>query len=336
MNLSDFDYVLPESLIAQHPLQQRDHARLMVINRQTKEIIHDSFFNIGKYIPAKSIFIINDSKVVPARLFGRLEKNGREVEVFLLKALKGGYRYEALLRPLKKIKYDDKIIFEGSGLFAKLIDHERKIVEFNRKDAMKHLSKIGHMPLPPYIRRDDEPSDKEDYQTVYAKVLGSVAAPTAGLHFTNSLLKDLKAQGHQFGKVTLHVNYGTFRPVQEEDITKHQMHFEEYSMAKAVANAVKKAKEQGRKVIGVGTTSCRVLEAYAQTGKFKGETNLFVYPGFSFKMVDSLLTNFHLPKSTLLMLVCAFAGTELTMKAYKEAIKEKYRFYSYGDCMLIK
>lgn len=335
MNLSDFDYALPESLIAQHPLPQRDHARLMVINRLTKEITHDSFFNIGKYIPAKSIFIVNDSKVVPARLFGHLERNGREVEVFLLKALEGGYRYETLLRPLKKIKYDDKIIFKGSGLFAKLIDHERKIVEFNKKDAMKHLAKIGHMPLPPYIRRDDEPSDKEDYQTVYAKVLGSVAAPTAGLHFTNSLLKDLKAQGHQFGKVTLHVNYGTFRPVQEADIMKHQMHHEEYEMKKAVVGIIKKGKEQRQKIIGVGTTSCRVLESYAETGQLKGNTNLFVYPGFSFRMVDILLTNFHLPKSTLLMLVCAFTGTSLAMRAYKEAIKEKYRFYSYGDCMLI-
>lgn len=336
MKLSDFDYSLPEVLIAQYPLKNRDQARLLVVDRFSGTIVHDRFFNIGKYLPPESVLIANDSKVVPARLFGRLERTGREVEVFLLKALEDGYRYEALLRPLKKIKYDEKILFEGTKLFAKLIDHEKKIVEFNKKDAMKHLAKIGHMPLPPYIRRSDEPSDREDYQTVYAKVLGSVAAPTAGLHFTKPLLAKLKKEGHQFSKVTLHVNYGTFRPVQEEDIAKHQMHFEEYEIPRATATAVQKANKGGHKVIAVGTTSCRVLESYAKTGKLEGSTNLFVYPGFSFKMIDGLLTNFHLPKSTLFMLVCGFAGTALMQKAYAEAIKEKYRFYSYGDCMLIK
>ncbi|MCX5681605.1 MAG: tRNA preQ1(34) S-adenosylmethionine ribosyltransferase-isomerase QueA [Candidatus Omnitrophica bacterium] len=336
MKLSDFDYMLPEQMIAQYPLQKRDQARLMVVNRLTKEIIHDYFFNIEKYIPRKSIFIANDSKVVPARLFGYMEHSGREVEVFLLKALDGGYQYEALLRPLRKIKYGEKIIFNGTMIYAKLIDHQKKIVEFNKKDAMKDLAKIGHMPLPPYIHRGDEPSDRENYQTVYAKHLGSVAAPTAGLHFTKRLLAQLKKSGHKFGKVTLHVNYGTFRPVQEADITKHQMHHEEYAMTKAIADMVKKAKEQKQNIVGVGTTSCRVLETYAKTGELKGNTNLFVYPGFSFKMIDILLTNFHLPKSTLLMLVCAFAETPLVMRAYEEAIKEKYRFYSYGDCMIIQ
>jgi len=335
MKLLDFDYTLPETFIAQHPLARREQARMMVLNRQTQEITHDYFFNIGKYVPAKTLFIINDSKVVPARLMGRMEKTGREVEVFLLKALEGGYRYTTLLRPLKKIKYDEKIIFENTNLWAKLIDHEKRIVEFNKKNIMAYLTKIGHMPLPPYIKRDDAASDKKDYQTVYAKHLGSVAAPTAGLHFTKKILKNLKASGHGFGQVTLHVNYGTFRPVQEEDITRHQMHYEDYSIPSATINILKNAKERDQKILGVGTTSCRVLEAYARTGEPKGSTNLFVYPGFSFKMVDMLLTNFHLPKSTLLMLVCGFASTEFVMKAYREAIREKYRFYSYGDCMLI-
>ncbi|MFA6379111.1 MAG: tRNA preQ1(34) S-adenosylmethionine ribosyltransferase-isomerase QueA [Candidatus Omnitrophota bacterium] len=335
MKLSDFNYTLPPGLIAQHPLVHRERARMMVIDRLTKEIRHDYFLNIEKYIPAKALFVINDSKVVPARLIGHMEKTGREVEVFLLNALEGGYRYRTLLRPLKKIKYDERIIFDNTTLWAKLIDHEKRIVEFNKKNIMAYLTKIGHMPLPPYIRRDDEPSDRKDYQTVYAKPLGSVAAPTAGLHFTKKILRDLKASGHGFGRVTLHVNYGTFHPVQEEDITRHQMHYEDYNIPSATVNILKKAKERDQKVIGVGTTSCRVLEAYAKTGEVKGSTNLFAYPGFSFKMVDLLLTNFHLPKSTLLMLVCAFADTSFVMKAYAEAIKEKYRFYSYGDCMLI-
>jgi len=336
MKLFDFDYTLPEELIAQHPFVHREQARMMVLDRATKTITHDHFFNIKKYIPEKSLLIVNDSKVVPARLLGRLERTGREVEIFLLNALEGGARYHALLRPLKKIKYEDRIIFDHVDLCAKLVDHEQKIVQFNKKNVTAYLKKIGHMPLPPYIHRSDERSDKEDYQTVYAKHLGSVAAPTAGLHFTKKILNDLQRSGHQFGKVTLHVNYGTFRPVEEEDVTKHQMHDEDYHIPAFTLRLLTKAKKKDQKVLAVGTTSCRVLETYVRTGESKGSTNLFVYPGFSFKMVDTLLTNFHLPKSTLLMLVCAFADTSFVMKAYAQAIKEKYRFYSYGDCMLIK
>lgn len=336
MKLSNFDYDLPSELIAQYPLKKRDHARLMVLDRVHQTITHDQFFNIGRHLPERSLLVANDSKVVPARLLGRLERTGREVEIFLLDPLESKGCYHALLRPLKKIKYEDTIIFDGTDLCAKLIDHEQKIVQFNKKNVMTYLKKIGHMPLPPYIHRSDESSDKKDYQTVYAKHPGSVAAPTAGLHFTNKTLNDLQRSGHQFGKVTLHVNYGTFRPVQEEDITRHQMHFEDYSISNVMGERLKKAKAKGQEIIAVGTTSCRVLESYALTGKLKGSTNLFAYPGFSFKMVDILLTNFHLPKSTLLMLVCAFASTDLVMRAYQEAVKEKYRFYSYGDCMLIK
>lgn len=336
MKLSDFDYHLPCELIAQYPLKKRDHARLMILDRVHQTITHDHFLNIGRYLPLRSLLVANDSKVVAARLLGRLQRTGREVEIFLLDPLEGAGRYHALLRPLKKIRYDDSIIFDGTDLCAKLIDHEQKIVQFNKKNVMAYLKKIGHMPLPPYIHRGDESSDKKDYQTVYARHPGSVAAPTAGLHFTHKILNDLQRAGHQLAKVTLHVGYGTFRPVQEEDITRHQMHSEDYDVSSAIIQRMKKAKAKGQKIVAVGTTSCRVLESYGQTGKLQGSTNLFVYPGFSFKMVDILLTNFHLPKSTLLMLVCAFASTDFVMKAYQEAIKERYRFYSYGDCMLIK
>ncbi len=336
MKIDQFDYTLPEHLIAQYPLKKRDHARLMVIDRSEQTIEHAHFWQIQNFLPSSSFLVLNDSKVIPARLIGHTEGTGREVEVFLLKVLEGGYRYTALLRPLKKIKYGEKIIFGDSALFAKLIDHEKRIVEFNKKNVIAYLTKIGHMPLPPYIRRQDEASDKEDYQTVYARHAGSVAAPTAGLHFTKGLLKDLKASGHQLGYVTLHVNDGTFRPVQVEDITRHSMHVEEYVIPRSMIAMLDKTRQQDRKIVAVGTTSCRVLETFAKTGKTEGSTNLFVYPGFSFKMTDILLTNFHLPKSTLLMLVCAFAGTSLMMRAYQQAIKEKYRFYSYGDCMLIK
>jgi S-adenosylmethionine:tRNA ribosyltransferase-isomerase len=336
MKIDQFDYSLPEDLIAQYPLKKRDQARLMVIDRFKQTIEHAHFWQIEKFLPPRSLLVFNDSKVVPARLIGHMEETGREVEVFLLKALEGGYRFRALLRPLKKIKYGGKIIFGKTSLFARLIDHEQRIVEFNKKNVMAYLTKIGHMPLPPYIRRQDEVSDKEDYQTVYAKHLGSVAAPTAGLHFTKSLLRHLKASGHGLEYITLHVNDGTFRPVQMEDITKHSMHVEEYVIPRPIAAMLAKSRTQDQKIVAIGTTSCRVLETFARTGKSEGSTNLFAYPGFSFRMTDILLTNFHLPKSTLLMLVCAFATTPLTMRAYQEAINEKYRFYSYGDCMLIK
>lgn len=336
MKLSDFDYTLSADLVAQYPLGQRDQARMMVLDRSTGEITHDHFFNIGAHLPPRTLFIVNNSKVVPARLLGRMEASGREVEVFLLKALDGGRRYTALLRPLKKITYAERIVFGNSGLWAKLIDHKQRIVEFNQTNVAAYLKKIGHMPLPPYIRRSDEPSDREDYQTVYAKPPGSVAAPTAGLHFTKSFLNALRASGHELAPVTLHVGDGTFRPVQVDDITHHKMHVEEYTIAPRTLGMIQKAKQERRKVLAVGTTSCRALETFAQTGSRQGSTDLFVYPGFSFTMTDMLLTNFHLPKSTLLMLVCAFASRDLVMRAYREAIKERYRFYSYGDCMLIK
>lgn len=336
MKLSDFDYALPPELIAQHPLKKRDQARLMILDRATQTITHDQFSNLHRHVAPQSLFVVNDSKVVPARLMGHKENGGREVEIFLLKALEDRRRFQVLIRPLKKVKNGECIVFEKSALKATIIDYQQRIVEFNASNVMTHVRKIGHMPLPPYIRRDDELADKKDYQTVYAKHWGSVAAPTAGLHFTHALMRKLKHEGHEFEKVTLHVNYGTFRPVQQEDITQHQMHEEEYHISRVAAKRIVAARARGRKIIGVGTTSCRVLETYASNGQLCGDTKLFAYPGFSFKMVDVLLTNFHLPKSTLLMLVCAFASTDFVMRAYQEAIKERYRFYSYGDCMLIK
>ncbi len=334
MKLKDFDYVLPASLIAQAPLKKRDQAKLLVIDRTTQKLTHDTFANIGEYLPKQSEIVCNNSKVVAARLLGSKTSTGAKIEIFLIKKL-SDYTYETLLRPLKRLKEGDAVVFDKSSLKARIIDRDKRIVRFNKKNISDDLSKIGHMPLPPYIKREDRPSDKKDYQTVYAKKDGSVAAPTAGLHFTKGLIGRLEKSGHHFNQVTLHVNYGTFKPVEVEDITKHPMHTESYAMTKAVHARLCKAKDKGRPVVAVGTTSCRTLEAVTKTGKLKGATNIFIYPGFSFKMVDHLITNFHLPRSTLLMLVSAFAGRDLMMKAYAEAKRKKYRFYSYGDAMLI-
>ena len=336
MKLQDFEYRLPRELIAQYPLKEREKARLMIVDRKMQTIQHDIFGNITKYIPAESVLILNDSRVIPARLFGKRETGGR-VEIFLLKRLADGYSYETLIRPLKRLNTDEKIYFDNNGLYAQLKNPLNRIVRFNAKNISSYLNRFGHMPLPPYIKRVDEPLDKEFYQTVYAKNPGSVASPTAGLHFTNSLLTQLKKKGHAIEKLTLHVNYATFNPVKEEDITKHRMHTEQYGVSKKTWDSIQKYKKQGRKIVAVGTTACRVLETVGNRHacSLRGETNIFIYPGFIFQMTDALITNFHLPKSTLLMLVYAFASSDLMKRAYKEAIQEKYRFYSYGDGMLI-
>lgn len=333
MKLKDFNYDLPQGLIAQHPTQRRDAARLMVIDRARKTIIHDIFRNIGIYLPQNSLIVVNNSKVVPARLLGKRQKTGGQVEIFLLKKLDAN-RYEALLKPLKKIKVEEPLEFPG-GVIGYLEDKEKRIVRFNKRDLEKHLSRIGHIPLPPYINRDDTARDRREYQTVYARRAGSVASPTAGLHFTNSLLANLKKVGHAVVPLTLHINYGTFKPVECDDVVSHPMHSEDYSMSASSFARVCKARDQGRRIVAVGTTSCRVLESVAQNNRLSGSTNIFIYPGFSFKMTDCLITNFHLPASTLLMLVYAFGGIQLMKKAYQEAIRQKYRFYSYGDAMII-
>lgn len=334
MRLQDFDYVAPETLIAQHPLKRRDQARLMVIDRKDGRIRHDVFANLGKYLPAKSLLVLNDTKVVPARLLGR-RLSGGEVEIFLLKRLSDGYSYETLMRPLRRLKVGERIAFNGGSVVAEIRDKESRVVRFNKKDLSADLEKFGHIPLPPYIKRADAAADRRNYQTVYARHRGSVAAPTAGLHFTKAQLAGLKKQGHGVAHVTLHVNYGTFKPVEEEDITRHKMHTEDYSITAATQRVLEKAKAAGRKIVAVGTTSCRVLETLARTGKSAGTTDLFLYPGCDFQMTESLVTNFHQPRTTLFMLVCAFAGTALMKRAYKEAIEQKYRLYSYGDGMVI-
>ena len=334
MKLQNFFYDLPEHLIAQHPLAKRDHARLMIIDRAKQTIGHDYFYNIGRHLPEKSLIVINNSKVVPARLLGHREKTGGSVEVFLLKKL-DDYSYKALVRPLKKIAVDEKLIF-AQGIYAQLKSKEERIVRFNRKNILKYLAKIGHMPLPPYIKRVDNQRDRKDYQTVYAHQAGSVACPTAGLHFTKLLLAKLTRQGHAIAPLTLHVNYGTFKPVEAQDVTMHQMHAEEYAIPQATCAAIKRARHKGRQIVAVGTTSCRVLETFAPAEQLKGSTNIFIYPGFNFKLTDILVTNFHLPFSSLLVLVYAFGGMDLMKRAYAEAIRAKYRFYSYGDAMLIK
>ena len=335
MKLQDFNYDLPEHLIAQHPLHRRDQARLMVVDRKKKRIVHDRFANVRKYLPERSCMVLNDSKVVPARLLGKRERSGGKVEVFLLKRLSDGYSYQTLLCPLRRLKNEDRLIFNGGTLVAQVKDREKRIVRFNKKNISGDLEKIGHMPLPPYIKRPDRAADRKYYQTVYAQKSGSVAAPTAGLHFTNRLLKGIEKEGHTVLKVTLHINYATFKPVEEKDITKHKMHVEDYSVTKKALGAIQKAKADGRKVVAVGTTSCRVLESVATGRGLKGSTDIFMYPGYHFRMADCLLTNFHLPFSTLLMLVYAFGTKDLMARAYKEAVKKKYRFFSYGDAMLI-
>ncbi|HOW34896.1 MAG TPA: tRNA preQ1(34) S-adenosylmethionine ribosyltransferase-isomerase QueA [Candidatus Omnitrophota bacterium] len=334
MKLQDFNYHLPQELIAQYPLKKRDEARLMVVDRKSGRITHDLFLRVGDYLPVKSTLVLNDSKVIAARLLGNRETGG-QVEIFLLNRLSDDYSFEALIRPLGRLRIDEKIIFNGGKIYAQLKDAKNKIVRFNRRDILRQLDKIGHVPLPPYIKRPDEPLDQDFYQTVYARHQGSVASPTAGLHFTKELLKLLKRKGHGIEKLTLHINYATFKSVEEEDVTQHKMHTESYSVSSRLVDHIEKAKSSGRKIVAVGTTSCRALEAASVTGKLKGDTDIFIYPGYHFHVTDALITNFHLPFSTLLILVSAFAGRDLIIKAYDEAIKQKYRFYSYGDAMLI-
>jgi len=310
----------------------------MVIDRRNQAISHDVFAKVEKYLPPDSCIVLNDSKVIPARLLGRREKTPGKVEVFLLKKLPegDGCSYETLIRPLHRLNLNEKIQFNGGSLTAELIDIEKRIVRFNRKDVAAQLRKHGHMPLPPYIKRADEPLDHKYYQTVYARKPGSVASPTAGLHFTPALLNALRKKGHGIETVTLHVNLATFRMVETDDITRHKMHTEEYSLTKKSFVSIQQAKTKGRKIVAVGTTSCRVLETLAaNSARLNGETDIFIYPGYTLSAVDILITNFHLPRSTLLMLVYAFGGTKLMKEAYAQAIREKYRFYSYGDAMII-
>lgn len=339
MKTSDFYYDLPQEQIAQTPIEPRDHSRLMVLHRDNEEIEHRHFYDILDYLNEGDCLIVNDSRVIPARIYGFKEDTGAKIEFLLLKQLSGN-RWETLVKPGKKAKIGAKFVF-GDGLMkaevVDIVDDGNRIVELQSEENIySTLDKIGQMPLPPYITEKLE--NQERYQTVYSHELGSAAAPTAGLHFTNELLDKIRTKGVNIGYVTLHVGLGTFRPVKVDDVTKHKMHSEHYEIPAETAELIKQTKANGKRVIAVGTTSCRTLESVAANGEIRacdGFTDIFIYPGFEFKVLDGLITNFHLPESTLIMLVSAFYGYDKTMKAYEVAVKEKYRFFSFGDAMAI-
>lgn len=341
MKTDDFDFYLPEELIAQHPIEKRDNSKLMIIDRENGNIKHEVFHNIIDYLHKGDVLVLNDTKVIPARLFGIKENTMAHVEVLLLKNIEKD-NWECLVKPAKRIKVGTIVNFGDGLLKAKCTKvKEEGIREFDfiyEGLFYEILDKLGTMPLPPYIKEKLE--DKDRYQTVYAKNIGSAAAPTAGLHFTKELLNKIKEKEIEICYVTLHVGLGTFRPVNVEDVTKHKMHSEYYSMSDEVAKTLNKAKEENRRIIAVGTTSTRTLETimtkYNTFKECSGWTDIFIYPGYKFKAIDALITNFHLPKSTLIMLVSAFCSKEIIMNAYKEAVDNKYRFFSFGDSMFIK
>ena len=341
MKTDDFDFELPEELIAQEPILKRDSSRLMVVDKKTGSISHHVFTDIVDLLNKGDVLVLNDTKVIPARLFGIKENTSAHIEVLLLNNIENNI-WSCLVKPAKRVK-EGTIISFGDGLLkAKCLevdDEGIRKIEFKYDGIfMEILDKLGTMPLPPYIKT--KLKDKDRYQTVYAKNIGSAAAPTAGLHFTKELLEKIKNKGIIICYVTLHVGLGTFRPVKVEDVSKHKMHSEYYEMNEETANTLNKAKEDGRRIISVGTTSVRVLETvmnkYNYFCKCSGWTDIFIYPGYKFKGIDNLITNFHLPKSTLIMLVSALASREIILNAYKEAVKEKYRFFSFGDSMFIK
>lgn len=339
MKLSEFDYELPEELIAQVPIKNRDESRLMVVNRNSKKIEDKIFKDIIDYLEPGDCLVRNNTKVIPARLYGKKE-TGANVEFVLLKNIEGD-TWEAMVRPGNKLHKGAKVLFGEGLLTAEILestDDGTRIVKFEYDGIFNEiLDQIGLLPLPPYIH--ESLKDKDRYQTVYAKYNGSAAAPTAGLHFTPELFEKLKAKGIEITNVTLHVGIGTFRPVKEENIEDHHMHTEHYEIKAEDAEKINRAKKNGKRVIAVGTTSCRTLETVAdangQVKECKGDTGIYIYPGYKFKCVDSLITNFHLPESTLLMLVSALAGREFIMDAYRHAVEEKYRFFSFGDAMII-
>lgn len=341
MNVTDFDYHLPEELIAQRPKQKRDDSRMMVVDRQSGQISHEHFYDILQYLKPMDCLVLNDSKVLPARIFGTKIGTGAKVEFLLIKRIKGD-RWETMVRPGKKLKPGDRVSF-GDVLIGEIIDYGpdgTRIADFSYEGIfMEKLEQIGHMPLPPYIRREAGEGDKDRYQTVYCREEGSVAAPTAGLHFTKELLSRVEDVGIKIVYVTLHVGIGTFRPVKADLVEDHHMHFEEYEISEEAARIINETKAAGGRIISVGTTSTRTLESAAESNGTipagSGSTDIFIYPGYEFKVIDSLITNFHLPKSTLMMLISAFYDREKVLEAYEEAKRQKYRFFSYGDAMFI-
>lgn len=340
MKTSDFYYELPKELIAQTPVEPRDSSRLLVLNRRDGSVEHRHFYDIIDYLREGDLIVANDSRVLPARIFGVKDGTGARVEFLLLKQISGN-RWETLCKPGKKAREGASFTF-GDGLLraevAEVRDDGNRVVDFDcDENFFATLDKIGQMPLPPYITA--ELQDKERYQTVYSHELGSAAAPTAGLHFTEELLERIRQKGVKIAYVTLHVGLGTFRPVKVDDVTRHKMHSEHYEIPAETARLINETKQNGGRVIAIGTTSCRTLESVAtQYGAIKpceGFTDIFIYPGYQFKVLDGLVTNFHLPESTLIMLVSAFAGYDNVMNAYKLAVEERYRFFSFGDCTLI-
>lgn len=340
MKTSDFYYDLPQELIAQTPIEPRDASRLMVLNKETGAIEHRIFRDLTEYLTDKDCLILNNTRVIPARIYGTKMETGAYVE-FLLLTQKGNDVWECLCKPGKRAKIGTKFDFGDGKLQGEVIDVQEdgnRIVRFTCDgNIFAVLDEIGQMPLPPYIKEKLE--NKERYQTVYSKELGSAAAPTAGLHFTPEMLEKIKAMGVKIGYVTLHVGLGTFRPVKVDDVTKHKMHTEHYHMPPETAELINETKKNGGRVIAVGTTSCRTIESVAAKNgcicEDDDNTSIFIYPGFEFKCMDALITNFHLPESTLIMLVSAFAGFDNIMNAYNTAVKEKYRFFSFGDAMFI-
>ena len=347
MHILEFDYELPEELIAQRPSEKRENSKMMVLDRENRQILHKNFFNIVDYLDENCVLILNNTKVMPARLYG-YKDTGAKIEVFLLKKYDQENRWEVLIRPSKRVR-PGTVIKVSEELSVEVImplpDDGKWVVKMlYQGDLLEILHKVGNIPLPPYIERkmaseELRQLDFERYQTVYAKNEGSVAAPTAGLHFTEDILNQLKAKGVQVGYVTLDVGIGTFRPVKCENILEHKMDSEAFEITQETADLINKAKSEGKKIVAVGTTTVRTLEStykiYGEIKACRSASELFIYPPYEFKVVDKLITNFHLPKSTLLMLVSALATKEFIFEGYAEAIKEKYRFYSYGDCMFI-
>ncbi len=340
MNISDFDYFLPEELIAQTPLAQRTASRLLVVNRETGQLSHRFFPDIADLLKPGDCLVLNNTRVIPARLLGHRENSGGAAELLLLRQMENDV-WESLVRPGKKCRTGDRIVFGDGKLIAEVIkvkEDGNRLVHFEYQGIFNEvLAELGEMPLPPYIK--EKLQDPERYQTVYSKIEGSAAAPTAGLHFDSELLTRLTNAGINLAYVTLHVGLGTFRPVKAETVEEHTMHSEAYSVTEETAALINQTKQNGGRVICVGTTATRVVETLADdAGCMKagsGETSIFIYPGYKFKLTDALITNFHLPKSTLVMLVSALAGRELILKAYEEAVNERYRFFSFGDAMFI-
>jgi len=341
MRIEEFDFNLPENLIAQTPLKDRTASRLFVLDKATKKIEHKHFKDIKDYLKEGDCLVLNDTRVLPARLYGAKKDTGAKIEILLLHQQEGD-KWEVLVKPAKKVKIGTKLTFGNGKLEATCIElkeHGGRILEFSYDGIFYEiLEALGEMPLPPYIK--EQLSEQERYQTVYAKEKGSAAAPTAGLHFTNELLEEIKAMGVKVEFITLHVGLGTFRPVNVEEIDKHHMHSEFYHMSQKTADILTKTRENNQRIITVGTTSTRTLETIARDndGSFvevSGWTDIYIYPPYQFKAIDGLITNFHLPKSSLIMMISAFAGRETVLAAYEEAIEKQYRFFSFGDAMLI-